>query len=83
MNCYGKLLISESWRIIDFFLMPGWVHICEVTHQYFPEFVQLMIIAHCGAQAIPRNLPIQLCLYCGNAAEWTIDRLRFRRIWES
>ena len=80
MNCYGKLLISESWRIIDFFLMPGWVHICEVTHQYFPEFVQLMIIAHCGAQAIPRNLPIQLCLYCGNAAEWTIDRLRFRRI---
>ena len=80
MNCYGKLLISESWRIIDFFLMPGGVHICEVTYQYLPEFVQLMIIAHCGAQAIPRNLPIQLCLYCGNAAEWTIDRLRFRRI---
>ena len=42
--------------------------ICEVTHQYFPEFVQLMIIAHCGAQAIPRNLPVQFCLCCCNAA---------------
>lgn len=60
MNCYGKLLISENWRIVNFFLMPGGVYICEVTHQYLPEFVQLMIITHCCASR--QNAA---CLFCG------------------